>query len=243
MIYTNMLSSHVKTPANVQKKQWSHKLQVLSYVDRKERVVCKMVYAELTSSFQKSFRSDLCKVLRYYLKDTNYACVTEDTWIVTDSFVDILMVYFQGSPVFLKWEKIGFELDRISWKKILQEIEHAMRQRSSTLKNRNHFYRLLREVGLQEDIPQDFLCMKKRLLELEMLKQQRETKRKERLVSARQIKSLQVLWKKTFHRTLEVSKDMTQGEVEDLFFRIHKKQCKLARMSKKSYSGNISKGF
>ncbi|MGR5970836.1 hypothetical protein ACT7C1_33930 [Bacillus paranthracis] len=115
-----------------------------------------MVYAELTPAFQGSFRSDLCKVLRYYLEDTKYACVTEDTSIVTDSFVEILMVYFQGSPVFFKWEKMGFEMDRISCKQVLQKIEHAMRQRSSTLKHRNHFYRLLREVGLQEDIPQDF---------------------------------------------------------------------------------------
>ncbi|HDT6579301.1 TPA: hypothetical protein QFT23_005586 [Bacillus cereus] len=179
-----------------------------------------MVYAELTPSFQGSLRSDLCKVLRYYLEDTKYACVTEDTSIVTDSFVEILMVYFQGSPVFFKWEKIGFEMDRISCKKVLQKIEHAMRQRNSTLKHRNHFYRLLREVSLQEDIPQDFLCMKKRIIELEMLKQQRETKKKDCLVSGRQIKSLQVLWKKTFHRTLEVSKDMTQGEVDEFFRRI-----------------------
>ncbi|MEC2863341.1 hypothetical protein [Bacillus thuringiensis] len=188
-------------------------------------------------------RSDLCKVLRYYLEDTKYACVTEDTSIVTDSFVEILMVYFQGSPVFFKWEKIGFEMDRISCKKVLQKIEHAMRQRSSTLKHRNHFYRLLREVGLQEDIPQDFLCMKKRILELEMLKQQRETKKKGRLVSGRQIKSLQVLWKKTFHRTLEVSKDMTPGEVDELFRRIHKKRCKLAPMSEENNFGDISKIF
>ncbi|HDR4885456.1 TPA: hypothetical protein QCR18_004737 [Bacillus cereus] len=202
-----------------------------------------MVYVELTPSFQGSFCSDLCKVLRYYLEDTKYACVTEDTSIVTDSFVEILMVYFQGSPVFFKWEKMGFEMDRISCKQVLQKIEHAMRQRSSTLKHRNHFYRLLREVGLQEDIPQDFLCMKKRILELEMLKQQRETKKKGRLVSGRQIKLLQVLWKKTFHRTLEVSKDMTQGEVDELFRRIHKKRCKLARMSEENNSGDISKIF
>ncbi|MEK4614334.1 hypothetical protein MHI31_31800 [Bacillus sp. FSL K6-0067] len=202
-----------------------------------------MVYTELSSSFQRSFRSDLCKVLRYYLEDTKYACVTEDISIVTDSFVEILMVYFQGSPVFLKWEKIDFEMDRISCKDILQEIEHAMRQRSSTLKHRNHFYRLLREIGLQEDIPPDFLCMKKRIIELEMLKQQRETKKKGRLVSGRQIKSLQVLWKKTFHRDLEVSKDMTQGEVDELFRRIHKKQCKLARMDKKSGFSGIAKVF
>ncbi|HDR3897125.1 MULTISPECIES: hypothetical protein [Bacillus] len=201
-----------------------------------------MVYAELTSLLQRSFRSDLCKVLRYYLEDTKYACVTENTSIVTDLFVEILMVYFQGSPVFLKWEKLGFEMDRISCKKVLQKIEHAMRQRGSTLKHRNYFYRLLREVGLQEDIPQDFLYMKKRLVELEMLKQQREIK-KDRLVSGRQIKALQVLWKKTFHQTLEVSKDTTQGEVEELFRRIHKKRCKLARMSEKNNSSGISKIF
>ncbi|ANS52235.1 hypothetical protein BM86_19125 [Bacillus thuringiensis] len=152
-----------------------------------------MLYSELPSSLQQSFRSDLFKILRYYLEDTNYACVTEDTCIVTDSLVKILIVYFQGSPLFLKWEKMGIEIDIISCKKVLHKVENTMRQRNSTLKQRNYFYRLLRDTGIQEGIPQDFLCMKKRLLALEMLKQQQEKKKKERLVTTRQIKSLQII--------------------------------------------------
>ncbi|MEK4677496.1 MULTISPECIES: hypothetical protein [Bacillus] len=136
-----------------------------------------MLYSELTFSLQQSFRSDLFKVLRYYLEDTNYACVTENTPIMTDSFVAMLVVYFQGSNLFLKWELMGFEIDIISCKKILHEIETAMRQRNSTLKQRNYFYSLLRDIGIQENIPRDLLCLKKRLLELEMLKLQQETKK------------------------------------------------------------------
>lgn len=132
-----------------------------------------MLYSELVSSLQQSFRSDLFKILRYYLEDTNYTCVTEETLIVTDSLVEILIVYFKNSSLFLKWEKMGLEIDIISCKKILYKIENAMRQRNSTLKQKNYFYRLLRDIGIQEDIPRDFLCMKKRLLELEMLKQEK----------------------------------------------------------------------
>ncbi|MBG0971317.1 hypothetical protein [Bacillus sp. SRB3LM] len=134
-----------------------------------------MLYSELVSSLQQNFRSDLFKILRYYLEDTNYACVTEETLIVTDSLVEILVVYFKNSSLFLKWEQMGLEIDFISCKNILKKIEHTMRQRNSTLKQRNYFYHLLREIGIQEDIPQDFLCMKKRLLELEMIKQQKKT--------------------------------------------------------------------
>ncbi|MEK4503474.1 hypothetical protein [Bacillus sp. FSL R12-0069] len=194
-----------------------------------------MLYAELTSLLQQSFRSDLFKVLRYYLEDTNYTCVTNDTLVVTDSLVEILIVYFQGSSLFLKWEIMGLEIDIISCKKVLHEIENAMRQRSSTLKHRNYFYSLLRDLGLQEDIPQDFLCMKKRLLELEIIQQ----KKNEHLVPMRQIHSLQMSWKKTFHQTLKVSKNITQGEVDKLFIRVYKKQYELAQMSKKLCPGGI----
>ncbi|WP_242317138.1 hypothetical protein [Bacillus cereus group sp. BfR-BA-01489] len=142
-----------------------------------------MLYSELTSPFKQMFRSDLFKVLRYYLEDTNYACVTEDTLFVTDSFMEIWIVYFQSSTLFLKWVKMGFKIDIISCKKVLHEIENTMRRRNSTLKHRNYFYSLLREIGIQEDIPQDFLCMKKRLLELEMLKQQQAKKKGNSLVS------------------------------------------------------------
>ncbi len=140
-----------------------------------EGVVCRMLYSELNSSLQQSFRSDLFKGLRYYLEDINYACVTEDTPIVTDSFVKIFIAYFQGLDLFLKWKSIGVKLDIISCKKILHEIEHAMRQRNSTLKQRNYFYSLLRDIGMQENIPRDLLCLKKRLSELEILKQQQKT--------------------------------------------------------------------
>ncbi|PHG56736.1 hypothetical protein [Bacillus toyonensis] len=198
-----------------------------------------MLYSELPPLLQQSFRSDLFKGLRYYLENTNYACVTEDTLIVTDSLVEILIVYFQESSLFLKWDKMGVEIDIISCKKVLHEIEAAMRRRKFTLKHKNYFYSLLRDVGLREGLPQDYLCMKKRLLELEMLKQQQEKKRQESLASMHKIKRLQILWKKTFHQTLEVSKDMTQGEVDELFFRIHKKQCKLKRMSKECWSDGI----
>ncbi|OPA16480.1 hypothetical protein [Bacillus cereus] len=142
-----------------------------------------MLYSELVSSLQQNFRSDLFKILRYYLEDTNYACVTEETLIVTDPLVEILVEYFQSSSLFLKWETMGLEIDIVSCKKILHKIENTMRQRNSTLKQRNYFYHLLREIGIQEDMPQDFLCMKKRLLELEMLKQQeKERKKKKRLI-------------------------------------------------------------
>ncbi|WP_144519681.1 hypothetical protein [Bacillus thuringiensis] len=95
------------------------------------------------------------------------------------------------------------------------------------MKHRNYFYILLRDLGLQEELPTDFLYLKKRLLELEVMKKQVANKKRSSLVSARQLTVLKRDWEKTFGRTLVISRDITQGEVDELFFRIHKKQCKV----------------
>lgn len=54
---------------------------------------------------------------------------------------------------------------------LLQQMEHSMRRRKSTLRQLNYFNSLLYDLSLREDIPKDYLCMKKRLLQLEHRKQ------------------------------------------------------------------------
>ncbi|MCQ6307118.1 hypothetical protein [Bacillus cereus] len=48
-------------------------------------------------------------------------------------------------------------------------------------------------------------------------------------VSTQQITVLKRAWKETMGRKLEVSEDMKQREVDELFSRINRKQCKMLR--------------
>ncbi|MGG0315687.1 hypothetical protein [Bacillus mycoides] len=131
-----------------------------------------MLYSESSSSIQRYFRSDLFKILHTYLEKVQYTIVDKNTLFVTDNFIQIFIGYLQETVLFSKWEKLDFKISRAELKILLQEIEKCMRKRNSTLKNKNYFYSLLRDLRLQEEIPQDFLCMKKRLLELELMKKQ-----------------------------------------------------------------------
>ncbi|HHT7228461.1 TPA: hypothetical protein ACTZ5W_005848 [Bacillus cereus] len=129
-----------------------------------------MLYSESPSSIQQYFHTDLLKILHTYLEKVQYTIVDKNTLFVTDNFIQIFIGYLQETVLFSKWEKLDFKISRAELKILLQKIEKNMRKRNSTLKNKNYFYSLLRDLRLQEEIPQDFLCMKKRLLELALMK-------------------------------------------------------------------------
>lgn len=114
-------------------------------------------------------------------------------------------------------------------KELLQQIELSMRKRKSTLRQRNYFVSLLQDLNLRENIPTDFLCMRKRLLELERMKKQQKNTQFLRPVSIQQITLLKRAWKETMGRKLEVSEDMKQSELDELFSRINRKWCKIQR--------------
>ncbi|WP_420975280.1 hypothetical protein [Bacillus thuringiensis] len=191
-----------------------------------------MLYQDLSDGYQYSFRSDLFRGLRFFLEDIQYCVIEENVSFVTEEFVQVFKGYLQGSTLFMKWERMGLELDCFVLKQLLREKEVSLRKRSATLKHKNYFYSLLRDLGLQEELPTDFLYLKKRLLELDAMKKQVENKKRSSLVAARQLTVLKRVWEKTFGRTLVISRDITQGEVDELFFRIHKKQCRIMREQK-----------
>ncbi|MBH0340064.1 hypothetical protein BM86_32575 [Bacillus thuringiensis] len=184
---------------------------------------------DLSHGYQYSFCSDLFRGLRFFLEDIQYCVIEENVSFVTEEFVQVFKGYLQGSTLFMKWERMGLELDCFVLKQLLREKEVSLRKRSATLKHKNYFYSLLRDLGLQEELPTDFLYLKKRLLELAAMKKQVANKKRSSLVSARQLTVLKRSWEKTFGRKLLISRDITQGEVDELFFRIHKKQCKVTR--------------
>lgn len=120
---------------------------------------------------------------------------------------------------------------------LLQQMEHSMRRRKSTLRQRNYFNSLLYDLSLQEDIPKDYLCMKKRLLQLEHLKEQQKKEKLQNSVSTKQIKVLKISWRKTFGRAIEIPENIKQSEVNELFSKIYQKQCKIQRGNRENFEG------
>ncbi|PGM89623.1 hypothetical protein [Bacillus cereus] len=186
-----------------------------------------MLFTDLDLSLQKGFLTDLRGSVRTLLQDMDYVVVKKDVSFITDAFVQGVFVYLDKTRFFQKW--IDVKLSADEFKELLQQMEHSMRKRNSTLRQRNYFNSLLYNLELREDIPKDFLCMKKRMLELERMKEQQKDAEYQTPVSIQQIKVLKRAWKKTFGRELEVPEGIKQGEVDKLFIRINRKQLKIDR--------------
>ncbi|MGG1148170.1 hypothetical protein [Bacillus wiedmannii] len=186
-----------------------------------------MLFTDLDRPLQRGFLADLQGIVRALLQDIDYVIVEEDVSFITDAFVQRVFVYLNQTRFFQKW--VDMDVSAGDLKELLQQIELSMRKRKSTLRQRNYFTSLLYDVDLHEDIPTDFLCLKKRLLELERLKKQQKDRKALIPASKQHIKLLKRAWKKTFGRALEVPEDMKQCEVDKLFSRINRKQCKINR--------------
>ncbi|MRC81684.1 hypothetical protein GH883_34360, partial [Bacillus thuringiensis] len=94
--------------------------------------------------------------------------------------------YLEKTRFFQKWIEVNFSI--VGLTELLQQMEHSMRRRKSTLRQRNYFNSLLYDLSLREDIPKDYLCMKKRLLQLEHLKEQQKKEKLQNSVSTKKIK-------------------------------------------------------
>ncbi|KAA6448374.1 hypothetical protein DX932_30905 [Bacillus cereus] len=186
-----------------------------------------MLFTDLDCSLQRGFLVDLRGIVRMLLQDMDYVIVEEGVSFITDAFVEKVIIYLEKTRVFQKW--IEVDVSAVDLKELLQQIEISMRKRKSTLRQRNYFAHLSYAVDLREEIPKDYLCMKKRVLELEYLKEQQKHAQSLIPVPIQQITLLKRAWKETMGRNLEISEDMKQSEVDELFSRINRKQCKIQR--------------
>ncbi|OUB84425.1 hypothetical protein BK784_35690 [Bacillus thuringiensis serovar medellin] len=166
-------------------------------------------------------------MVRKILRDMDYIIVEEDVSFIMDAFVQRVCIYIDQTHFFQKWIDVDVSADDL--KELLQQIEVSMRKRKSTLRQRNYFVNLLHDLDLREDIPMDFLCMRKRLFELEVMKKKQKHAQSLIPVTIKQITGLKRAWKETMGRKLEVSADMKQSEVDELFSRITRKKCKIQR--------------
>lgn len=64
--------------------------------------------------------------------------------------------------------------------------------------------------------------MKKRLLQLEHLREQQKKEKLQNSVSMKQIKVLKISWRKTFGHAIEIPENIKQSEVNELFSKIQR---------------------
>ncbi|MCC3689422.1 hypothetical protein LLR47_30320 [Bacillus cereus] len=145
-----------------------------------------MVFTDLERPLQQGFLTDIRGIIRMLLQDMDYVVVEEDESFVTDAFVEQVIAYLEKTRFFQKWIEVDFSAVELT--ELLQQMEHSMRRRKSTLRQRNYFNSLLYDLSLRENIPKDYLCMKKRLLQLEHLKEQQKQAKLQTPVSPQQIK-------------------------------------------------------
>ncbi|MDY0853822.1 hypothetical protein SPE26_24115 [Bacillus thuringiensis] len=186
-----------------------------------------MVFTDLERSLQQGFLTDLRRIFCTLLQDIDYVVVEEEESFITDTFIKQVIVYLEKTRFFQKWIEVNFSA--VELVDLLQQMEKSLRRRKSTLKQRRYFNSLLYDLSLREDIPKDYLCMKKRLLQLEHLKEQQKEEEFQTQASTQQIKVLKIAWKKTFGRALQIPENIKQGEVNELFSKIHRKQFKIQR--------------
>ncbi|MCU5430802.1 MULTISPECIES: hypothetical protein [Bacillus] len=192
-----------------------------------------MVFTDLERSLQQGVLTDIRGIVRTLLQDMDYVVVEGDKSFVTDAFVEQVMVYLEKTRFFQKWIEMDFSTVELT--ELLQQMEHSMRRRKSTLRQRNYFNSLLYDLSLREDIPKDYLCMKKRLLQLEHLREQQKKEKLQNSVSMKQIKVLKISWRKTFGRAIEIPENIKQSEVNELFSKIYRKQCKIQRGNRENF--------
>ncbi|MDG0955384.1 hypothetical protein [Bacillus paranthracis] len=192
-----------------------------------------MVFTDLERSLQQGVLTDIRGIVRTLLQDMDYVVVEEDKSFITDAFVEQVIVYLEKTRFFQKWIEVDFSTVELT--ELLQQMEHSMRRRKSTLRQRNYFNSLLYDLSLREDIPKDYLCMKKRLLQLEHLREQQKKEKLQNSVSMKQIKVLKISWRKTFGRAIEIPENIKQSEVNELFSKIYRKQCKIQRGNRENF--------
>ncbi|MEB9551850.1 hypothetical protein P4J60_27920 [Bacillus cereus] len=192
-----------------------------------------MVFTDLERSLQQGVLTDIRGIVRTLLQDMDYVVVEEDKSFITDAFVEQVIVYLEKTRFFQKWIEVNFSTVELT--ELLQQMEHSMRRRKSTLRQRNYFNSLLYDLSLREDIPKDYLCMKKRLLQLEHLKEQQKKEKLQNSVSTKHIKVLKISWRKTFGRAIEIPENIKQSELNELFSKIYRKQCKIQRGNRENF--------
>ncbi|WP_305927812.1 hypothetical protein [Bacillus mycoides] len=136
-----------------------------------------MLYKNLNWTLQRNIRMCVRGTMVTLLNNADYGFLEEGVSIVTDSFVCQVVTGMMEERSSQDWSQVDFEIDDVEMKELIQKIEHSMRKRNSTAKQRNYYRRLLIDLRLNEDIPTDYLYMKKRLREMQAVKN--ELKRKE----------------------------------------------------------------
>lgn len=67
-----------------------------------------MVFTDLERPLQQGFLTDIRGIVRTLLQDMDYVVVEEDKSIITDEFVEQVIVYLEKTRFFQKWIEVDF---------------------------------------------------------------------------------------------------------------------------------------
>ncbi|MCQ6529851.1 hypothetical protein [Bacillus mycoides] len=126
-----------------------------------------MFFMKLDSTIYSSFLISIRKTVTNILKESNYSLVHLNDSFVTIKFVHHVVEELEKIRSFQRWGQVDFDIDIEEMTKLLKHLEKSMRKRNSTLKQKNHFRRLLYDLKIKEAIPEDYLYLKRRLVEME----------------------------------------------------------------------------
>ncbi|HFJ9286970.1 TPA: hypothetical protein ACGW44_004945 [Bacillus toyonensis] len=131
------------------------------------------------------------------------------------------MAALQEKRSFQKWAQVDFEVPDEEMKDLLLQMEQSMRMKRCTPKQRSFYMNLVKDLELEERILSDYLYMKRRLAEMQAMKAaQVEAERKVKQATEKQIETIKRVWLQTFGEELELTKDVTQSEIQELFYKV-----------------------
>ncbi|MED1305626.1 hypothetical protein BK704_16290 [[Bacillus thuringiensis] serovar konkukian] len=181
-----------------------------------------MLYTDIDACLQRSFLASVRKTVTDFLEDAHYAFVEEGKSFITDRFVQRVVEDLHEKRSFQKWAQVEFEVPDEMMKDLLLKIERSMRVKKCTSKQKTFFMNLVKDLGLDEDISDDYLYMKRRLTEMhEMKKEKRNEEMNVKRATIKQIETIKNLWKNTFGEELEIDENISQREVQDLFNKVY----------------------
>jgi len=177
-----------------------------------------MLYKDLDATIKKSFLASIRKTFITFLEDDQFGFVEEGVSVVTDAFIQRVVEDLQDKRSFQKWAQVDFEVPDEEMKDLLLQMEQSMRVKRCTPKQRSFYMNLVEDLELEERIPSDYLYMKRRLAEMQVMKAaQVEAERKVKPATAKQKETIKRVWLQTFGEELELAEDVTQSEVQELF--------------------------
>ncbi|MGM2776236.1 hypothetical protein ACS2QO_27385, partial [Bacillus cereus group sp. Bce015] len=99
-------------------------------------------FQELDTNIKKSFKISVRNTIQDIMDDNHYNQV-EDSTIVDNEFVQLVVEGLEERKSFQKWGEVPFEIADEDMKTLIQETEQKMRKKKTTDKQKDYYTSLL----------------------------------------------------------------------------------------------------